>query len=270
MRDSAPCTSSADVTRLLVQVQARSGRYGAGVCLRPVRRGAWLPKVGTRKCSFGASRTRDATGRTQGPITPVALHVGRPAADRVGRFCCEHQLPPSSRWRAYRIDATLCTLLSVRFGRCASNAKLLGISASKLSGGGPCIASHRRFARNHQRSPFVHLRVAAYLFELLFLWLLLPFTRSKRVSFSSAKSETKVTAPKVFFAGVRAGGGGCPNQSNIRKCGEKRFLFSPGHALPCHAHRKTGSIGSRPVYLPCARRAVTLLPKQNNRRVSQT
>jgi hypothetical protein len=234
MHDSAPCTSSADVTRLLVQVQARSGRYGAGVCLCPVRRGAWLPKVGTRKCSFGASRTRDATGRTQGPITPVALHVGRPAADRVGRFCCEHQLPPSSRWRVYRIDATLCTLLSVRFGRCASNAKLLGISASKLSGGGPCIASlGLQGTINVPHSSIFELqRICSNFFFFGFCF---HSPGPNEYHFPPPKARPKSLLQKFFLRACEQGEGGAPTRAISGNAGRSASCFPPD--THCHAMR---------------------------------
>jgi hypothetical protein len=220
MYDSAPCTSSVDVTRLLYS----AGKIGS------IRRGR-LPvpgaprRHGCRKWGLGSvpSALREhatPTGRTQGPITPVALHAGRSADDRAGRFCCERLLP-SSRLRAlrvYYIDA-----LSVRPDRCTCDVPSCSASArvSLVEGR---HARHRCFARNHQRSLFVALQVASYLFELL--WLLLPFTRSKRVSFSSVNSETTVTLLQKFFWRACKEEGGC---------GEKKAPCSPRtrSAMPC-------------------------------------
>lgn len=133
-------------------------------------------------------------------------------------------------------------------------AQLLGPRASR-GGGRPC-KRHRPVKGGLQgtiASPFVALRVVfvvvgSYCSSFL---LLLPYQGQTSIS-----QDPKSLLPKVF-AHAR------PHKGISEMRGRSSCFLPPGHALQCT--RKTGSM-DHAVDLPCARRAVTLLPKQNSRR----
>ena len=144
--------------------------------------------------------------RTQGPITPVALHTGRSAAWGAVLCCEEHQLPPSSRLR-YRRGCAV-QLVSDRLGRCALRcgaAKCQGCSAeaqSKLISG---VGGHRWFAKEPSIVPHPFVLRSYQVICSSFLFASASITQSVQF-FLRQKRDQRHSAPKKFFLGGRRGG----------------------------------------------------------------